>query len=266
VCDACAATTSDGPDRPTLSRRTFVRAGLAATAISLVPSVASAKGRPDRGSTDLINPYSGSIPLTFPLAAGTYQTPLGDNWHAGREGQLYQWSHRDGKFQRAHDGADVYPVSDTALPTVYAPLTGKIAAVCVRSDNTLDASVSYRVSASTPPPWNYSQGVDNVANLPLYGNFVWIYSTSGPSAGYFVFYCHLQNDALISALAPDQPVTTATAVGTMGDTGNAEGTPQLHVEIHYPSGRSFTCTRCSPKKSGVTAIDPFASLVNSTAR
>ncbi len=39
-----------------------------------------------------------------------------------------------------------------------------------------------------PPPWDYSQAVDTVADLPLYGNFVWLVSTGPCSAGAFVFY------------------------------------------------------------------------------
>jgi hypothetical protein len=51
----------------------------------------------------------------------------------------------------------------------------------------------------------------------------------------------------------------------MGDTGNAAGTPQLHSEIHYPAGSSFTCSHCTPSKV-LTSIDPEASLVRATRR
>jgi murein DD-endopeptidase MepM/ murein hydrolase activator NlpD len=114
--------------------------------------------------------------------------------------------------------------------------------------------VTYRESNSTPPPWDYSRTIDNVINLPLYGSF-----------GYFVFLCHLENETTLQGLAPDQPVTTSTPVGVMGDTGNAAGTPQLHAEIHYPAGSSFTCNHCAPNKM-VTTIDPEASLVRATRR
>lgn len=91
------------------------------------------------------------------------------------------------------------------------------------------------------------------------------HSTDSRSTGYFVFFCHLQNEAILRALAPDQAVATATALGVMGDTGNAQGTPQPHAEIHYPAGNSFTCTHCTPNKT-VTSIDPYNSLVNATKR
>lgn len=52
----------------------------------------------------------------------------------------------------------------------------------------------------------------------------------------------------------------------MGDTGNAAGTPQLHVEVHYPKGKTFTCTHCAPRKSGLTSLDPFNSLAGASPR
>lgn len=246
-----------------VSRRTLLRAtGATAAAIALWPALAHAEVLV---VPSLIDPYSGSIPLVFPLPRNTYVSHVQNNWHASREGGIYQWSHRDASTTRAHDGVDVYPRSTTALPTVYAPLTAKVAAVCLRSDNTLNATVTYQASATNPPPWNYSQAIDNVANLPLYGNFVWLYSTDSRSAGYFVFFCHLQNEANLRALVPDQSITTSTPVGVMGDTGNAQGAPQLHVEIHYPTGNAFTCTHCTPNKT-VTSIDPYNSLANAARR
>lgn len=241
-----------------INRRSFLLAGGAGVGALLWPASAIGAGL-------LINPYSGSIPLTFPLTSGTYQTPVVDTWHAAREGSLYPWNHRNGRSQRAHDGVDVYPVAGQPLPPVYAPLSGTIAAVCLRSDNTVNGTVTYRASQRTPPPWNYSQAVDTVANLPMYGNFVWIRSTDATSAGYFVFFCHLQNEALIQGLVPDEAVTATSAVGVLGDTGNATGSPQLHAEIHYPSGSTFSCRHCAPKKM-LTSVDSFASLQNATIR
>ncbi len=246
-----------------ISRRTLLRAGGATAAALAVWPVLS--GAEVLAAPTLVDPYSGSIPLVFPLKWKTYRAPVQNNWHASREGQLYQWSHQDGSTLRAHDGVDVYPRSTSALPTVYAPLTSKIAAVCVRSNNTLNATVNYMVSTTTPPPWDYSSAVDNVANLPLYGNFVWLYSTDARSAGYFVFFCHLQNESILRSLVPDQGVSTSSPLGVLGDTGNAQGSPQLHVEVHYPTGNSFACTHCTPSKT-VTSIDPFNSLANAARR
>jgi murein DD-endopeptidase MepM/ murein hydrolase activator NlpD len=244
-----------------ISRRRFLRMGAGAAAgallLPVLPESASANA--------LVDPYSGSIPLVFPLVYGTYKAPVQDNWHANREGQVYTWNHRNGSSQRAHDGVDIYPSRRRKLPRVYAPLSGKVAAVCTRSSNTVNATVTYKVSSMTPPPWDYSQAIDNVINLPLYGNFVWLYSTDANSLGYFVFFCHLKNETTIQSLAPDQPVTVSTPLGVMGDTGNAAGTPQLHAEIHYPAGSTFTCSHCTPSRV-LTSMDPEATLVRATRR
>jgi murein DD-endopeptidase MepM/ murein hydrolase activator NlpD len=242
-------------------RRRFLQMGAGAAAGALLLPVLPESAR----AAALVDPYGGSIPLVFPLAYGTYRSPVQDNWHANREGQTYAWNHRNGLSQRAHDGVDIYPSRRSKLPRVYAPLAGKVAAVCTRSSNTVGAVVNYRVSSTTPPPWDYSRAIDDVINLPLYGNFVWLYSTASGSAGYFVFFCHLKNEATLQGLAPDQLVTTSTPVGVMGDTGNAAGTPQLHAEIHYPTGNRFTCSHCTPNKS-LTSIDPEASLIRATRR
>lgn len=241
-------------------RRALLQAGALTAGTWLLPCAADAAAVP------LVDPYIGAIPFVFPLAAGAYQTPFGDNWHGLREGSLYPWNHRGSTAIRAHDGVDVYPQDPSALPLVYAPLAGTVAAVCRRSANTVDATVDYQVSATTPPPWDYHQAIDDVANLPLYGNCLWLRSADPASAGYFVFFCHLQNEQVLQGLRPDQPVTTAMPVGRMGDTGNAQGTPQLHVEVHYPIGQRFTCAMCSPNKVGLTAIDSYASLLLATPR
>jgi murein DD-endopeptidase MepM/ murein hydrolase activator NlpD len=244
-----------------IGRRRFLQMGAAAAAGALLLPILPESAR----AAALVDPYGGSIPLVFPLAYGTYKSPVQDNWHANREGKTYAWNHQNGPSQRAHDGVDIYPSRRNKLPRVYSPLAGRVAAVCTRSSNTIGAAVNYRVSGTTPPPWDFSRAIDDVINLPLYGNFVWLYSTDPGSAGYFVFFCHLKNEATLQSLAPDQPVTTNTPVGAVGDTGNAAGTPQLHAEIHYPAGSGFTCSRCAPTKT-VTSIDPEASLVRATRR
>ena len=244
-----------------MSRRRFLQMGAGAAAGTLLLPVLPESARAEA----LVDPYSGSIPLVFPLVDGTYKAPVQDNWHVNREGQTYAWNHRNGSSQRAHDGVDIYPSRRRKLPKVYAPLSGKVAAVCTRSSNTVNATVTYKVSSMTPPPWDYSQAIDNVINLPLYGNFVWLYSTDANSLGYFIFFCHLKNETTIRSLAPDRQVTASTPIGVMGDTGNAAGTPQLHAEIHYPAGSTFTCSHCTPNKV-LTAIDPEASLVRAKGR
>jgi murein DD-endopeptidase MepM/ murein hydrolase activator NlpD len=216
------------------------------------------------GQTTLVDPYAGSIPLVFPLGKGTYQSPLADNWHEPRDGGALPWSHHTGP-QRAHDGVDIYPLPDVPLPTVYAPLRGVVASVSLRPENDLTAPVLSLVDGAAPPPWDYSQAGDTVSRLPLYGNFVWLRSTEATSIGYWVFFCHLQYEPLLRALAPGQPVTVDTPLGVVGDTGNAAGTPQLHVEVHYPGEFGFRCRRCTPPTL-LTGFDAFASLTTATPR
>lgn len=64
---------------------------------------------------------------------------------------------------------------------------------------------------------------------------------------------------------PINPSPASPPLGVIGDTGNAAGYPQLHVEIHYPTGSSFVCAECAPEKQ-LTAIDPYASLLRATPR
>lgn len=242
----------------TVGRRSFLRAGIVAAGALVAPDVAVAESA-------LVDPYIGAIPLVFPLVAGTYQTPLGNNWHAAREGRLYPWNHRATATLRAHYGVDVYPLDDRPLPSAYAPVRRRSPPSACSGQHG-GRPITYKVSGTTPPPWDYSQAVDDVAQLPLYGNFVWLRSTDPASAGYFVFFCHLQNERTLRSLAPDQPVGPATPVGVVGDTGNAAGTPQLHVEIHYPTGETFTCASCTPVKAGQTMLDPYASLKEASPR
>ncbi len=246
-----------------ITRRRFLQAsGVAAVAALLHGgAIAAATGGAAAGGVD---PNATSIPLVFPLASGTYQAPVRDTWHDGRLGKLQAWSHRNGTTRRAHDGEDLFPLSGQPLPPVYAPFPGTVAAVY--APLRAKGSPAYRASTITPPPWDYSQaGPPGAAQL--YGNFVWLYSTADDaSGGYFVFYCHLQNEPVVRGLAPDQPVTIDTQVGLLGDSGNADGQPQLHVEIHCPAGSSFTCPDCTPEKGPMTAINPYLSLANATPR
>lgn len=233
-------------DRSPVSRRRFLTAAGATVAASALGG-----GRLFRAgaAAALVNPYNGRLPLQFPLAAGTYQSPLVDNWHDSREGAPYAWSHRLAKARRAHDGVDVFP-SSTSLPAVFAPFAGTIAALAVDGQ--------YRASAGAPPPWRYSAA-------DIYGNFVWIRSSAAGSAGYYFFVCHLQLESTLGSLAPDQAVTEDSAIGVMGDTGNASGSPQLHAEIHYPGSATFSCKPCRPRLN-LTAINPFASLAGARLR
>jgi murein DD-endopeptidase MepM/ murein hydrolase activator NlpD len=246
-----------------LTRREVLHLGALAAAAALVPATAAA-APPDKkpGSspilTPLENPYTGSIPLIFPVADGTYRKPFRDNWHDNREGPGYDWSHQNSAVQRAHDGVDIFPRFAGALPTAYAPFAARVVEVNVDG---------YRRArdAGLARPWDYGQG-------DIYGNYLWLSGTEGASAGYFALYCHLQDESILRSLADtlatagSLTVTAATAVGAMGETGNAAGQPQLHVELHLPTGKTFLCTRCDPDKSPLTAFNPFPSLSKATAR
>ena len=132
----------------------------------------------------------------------------------------------------------------------------------------------YTQNADIAPPWlGYSKHPD------IYGSYIWLYSLDGKSRGFFVFYCHLKShDPFLMAMAGkvgtiDDIIDENTRVGTVGDTGNATNDPQLHMEIHLPQGSqvlplgsTFTCTRCTDVKSGMTAINPFPSLNNAAIR
>jgi len=186
-----------------------------------------------------------------------------DNWHDNRDGNYgYAWSHQNSPARRAHDGVDIFPFDRSALPPVYAPFAAQVVDVNVGGQRVRDDSLA--------PNWDYGQG-------NIYGNYVWLRSTEADaSKGFLAFYCHLQDDptlrsltgALVTSIAEGGTllVDHKTQVGMMGDTGNAANDPQLHMEIHYPRGITFTCARCTRTKDGMTAINPFPSLSNPRPR
>ncbi len=63
-----------------ISRRRFLQMGAGAAAGALLLPVLPEAAR----AATLVDPYSGSIPLVFPLLYGTYKTPVQDNWHVNR--------------------------------------------------------------------------------------------------------------------------------------------------------------------------------------
>lgn len=255
-------------DRHDLTRRALVKAGLATAGGLLLPwqvqaEIASAA---DAASVD---PYSGVVPLAFPIRSGQFGA-ISNNWHASRIGKLMPANHRNGKNRRAHDGMDVFPKSTASLPLVYAPFAGQVLAVCVFEGMTS----TYEVSTLATPRQDYSKVVDG--RTPRHGNHVWIRSTEAASEGYQIEYSHLQDETTIRALlaalraANDLgeylTVGVTTPIGVLGDTGNAAGSPQLHVEIHLPGTDTFTCTRCRPTKPLMTAINPYQSLITAASK
>lgn len=160
-----------GMIRPTglgLTRRDLLRFGAAATVAALVPTTAAAAPPPGKkpgGSpptTTTFDPYTGRIPLVFPVADGTYRKPLRDNWHDNRDGDGYDWSHQNGVdanglVQRAHDGVDIFPRFANSLPEVYAPLVARVAAVNIAGAG----ETGYTQNADIAPPWlGYSKHPD----------------------------------------------------------------------------------------------------------
>jgi len=161
---------------------------------------------------------------------------------------------------------------------VFAPFRAQVAAV-----NVAGASTPYRqsVNKAIQPPWPYPPATegDNI-----YGNYIWLCSLAPDSLGYFMFYCHLQNEDILIDLAKRLDtantnngyveIGTATPVGLMGESGNATNQPQLHLELHYPRETTspdyerqiFMCDRCAPTKSPMTAFNPFPSLSKATAQ
>jgi len=227
-----------------LSRRAALRFGLAGATVAALGATRLSGAS---ALAPLVNPYSGALPMTFPLESGTYLAPR-DNWHDFRDGAPFDWSHRKGR-SRLHDGVDVFPADASNLPPVFAPFSGIVVATAVDG--------IYSKSDGGPPQRYPADGV--------YGHFAWIRSTETASAGYFFFACHLQSEGTLGALTPGDLVTRATPIGVMGESGNATGEPQLHAELHYPRGANFRCTRCKPK-TRLTAMSPFASLSGAQTR
>lgn len=250
-----------------LTRRDFLQFGAGAAAAALLPAAAAAA--PDRkpGAAPphaLDDPYKGAIPLVFPVAEGAYRKPVRDNWHANREGAAYPWSHENSATQRAHDGVDIFPRFAGSTVAVYAPFASHVAAVNVDG-------YAKRADPNIALPWDYPPNATSPGQN-IYGNYLWLRSEEQESAGFFMFYCHLRDEGTLRALADrlgggQVMVYPSTPVGVLGETGNAAGDPQLHLEIHYPYGKTFVCQRCAPApRPGMTAINPHPSLSNAVKR
>jgi murein DD-endopeptidase MepM/ murein hydrolase activator NlpD len=144
------------------------------------------------------------IAIGFPFKRQA-QYEYRDNFGDPREGEAEAYNHariREGdRVLRAHDGIDFY--APTGTPVV-APFDGVV----------IDPSQRWQ-------PW-----------IPeRYGNTTTIVSHEPTSDGYAAVMSHL--DALY--VEPGQLVHRGEVVGTVGDTGNAEGgRPHLHFELRAP--------------------------------
>jgi murein DD-endopeptidase MepM/ murein hydrolase activator NlpD len=125
-------------DADKLSRRAFLKAGAAVVAAAALSAALPASSE----AVGLADPYSGVVPMTFPIRRGLYWNAR--NWHVPRVGSILNFNHENRAWLRAHDGIDIFAPKHTPM---YASVSGKI--------------VEY------PRP-RY-----------LYGNYVWILGDNG---------------------------------------------------------------------------------------
>jgi murein DD-endopeptidase MepM/ murein hydrolase activator NlpD len=151
-----------------------------------------------------------------------------DNFGAAREGRAEGYNHarvrRDGDLLRAHDGIDIYAAAGTP---VVAPFDGVVIDPSRRWD-----------------PWVKER----------YGKTAAIRSSEPLSEGYTALLTHLQ--ALY--VEPGQRVHRGEVVGTVGDSGNAEGgRPHLHFELRAPFPLQW---QQAGEDRLVDAFNPYPSL------
>jgi murein DD-endopeptidase MepM/ murein hydrolase activator NlpD len=169
------------------------------------------------------------IDMHFPLREATrYQ--YRNNWADVREGEPEDYNHvhigRRGRTAgRGHDGIDIYA---RAGEPVLAPFSGVV----------IDPTTRWQ-------PWIRER----------YGRAAVIVSEEPLSSGYVAFLTHLDR----AWVEVGQRVNRGEVVGTVGNTGNAEGGPaHLHFELRAPFQLLW------PDANGgrmVDAFNPYPSLV-----
>ncbi len=125
-------------DDPKLTRRALLKAGAAGAAALVLTAALPAPSQ----ARALVDPYTGVVPMTFPMRRGVYW--IFHNWHVPRVGSILHFNHQLSSWLRAHDGVDIFAPHGTPL---YACTTGTI--------------VEY------PRPRS------------VYGNYIWIQSNNG---------------------------------------------------------------------------------------
>src|SRR5512143_2753737 len=100
-----------------LTRRAFLKSGAAAAAAL---ALAAACPPPSEAAV-LVDPYSGVVPLTFPIRRGLYW--IFSNWHVSRVGAILPYNHQLRPYLRAHDGIDIFAPRGT---TLYACVPGTV--------------------------------------------------------------------------------------------------------------------------------------------
>jgi murein DD-endopeptidase MepM/ murein hydrolase activator NlpD len=167
------------------------------------------------------------MPMAFPFAKSVSYR-YRNNFLEARAGLPEWYNHwflrnRDGTLKRAHDGVDIYARRGTH---VLAPISGTV----------IDPRKHWA-------PWRPDR----------YGRVVVIESDERTSAGYVVILSHLD----LAVVSYGAHVTRGQYVGTVGDTGNAQGTPQLHFEVRAPF--TFAVTELGRRRQ-VDAFDPYPSI------
>lgn len=167
------------------------------------------------------------IVIGFPFKEGA-RYRYRDTFGARREGEAEAYNHarqREGdRLLRAHDGTDIYAASGTP---VVSPFDGIV----------IEPSKRWR-------PW-----------IPeRYGRTAAIVSSEPTSEGYTALLSHLA----VLYVEPGQEVHRGEVIGTVGDTGNAEGgRPHLHFELRAPFLLSWAQVG---EERQIDAFNPYPSL------
>jgi murein DD-endopeptidase MepM/ murein hydrolase activator NlpD len=167
------------------------------------------------------------IAMGFPLKPSD-RYRYRDNFGDAREGHAEDYNHarvrRKGELLRAHDGIDIY--ADRGTPVV-APFDGVVIDPSRRWD-----------------PWIRER----------YGKTAAIRSGEALTEGYIALLTHLE----AVYVEPGQRVHRGEVVGTVGDSGNAEGgRPHLHFELRAPFLLSW---QQAGEDRSVDAFNPYPSL------
>lgn len=215
------------PSRPSPSAP--IESPIAAATGSPIP-IRGTPGSPRRAAE--FDQRAQAIAIEFPLREES-RYRYRDTFLDRREGSPEPYNHvlrRDGAIVRAHDGADIY--ARLGAP-VLAPFDGIV----------LDPAQRWQ-------PWDPDR----------YGLTATIVSTQPTSDGYTALLAHL--DRLW--VEPGQTVEGGDVIGTVGNTGNAEGVePHLHFELRAPFG--LTWQEAGGDRT-VDAFNPYPSLVAADPR
>lgn len=144
------------------------------------------------------------VQIGFPLAR-TAAYHYRNNFLEGRDGQPEPYNHWFSKYRgiirRAHDGIDIYARKGQPI---LAPVSGTI----------IDPATRWE-------PWRPDR----------YGRTVAIISDEPTSVGYAVLMAHMDT----ISVKPGSHVERGQKVGTVGNTGNADGGPtHIHFELRAP--------------------------------